>query len=1262
MKVYIRHMFPDIIRIVNISVSSADPSSMIEPIRSVCDKEGLNADLFCIDASSAGDDPGKYRELVKKTKAADLVLMRCMTDPTRFKRFEDYEDVLKTCKGYVMIYSGNADVRFMYRDLFKGTDEEFLTLGEYVGGRGEENDRGILYWLNERLEGSRLCVPPPIVQRKDGIYHPDFDRDVSKEEYLAHIDPSKPTVGLFFVGSHWIYRNLLHIDALIRRTEAEGMNIIPVFFSVSTTKTDKSRSTEANVRKYFMDGNRPRIDVLIVNSPFSQLVNSRDTEGIQTPDSENFYKFLTDVPVLQAMQINGKFSDYEKTKEGLTKAELSSQVAWPEVDGQIITVPIAQSDGDNKRLRKLYPIDDRIDHIIRVAKNWASIRRKPAKDRRIAILMYQSRPDSGKIGNAAGLDGVESVNDIMIRMKEEGYTLDHVPENGKALITELLDNITNDLNWTPSDSVRDKATDLITKDRYLEHFNKISRFNQQAMRECWGEPPGTVCVDDGRIIIPGMINGNVYIGYQPLRSWADQVDALYHDPNVVMPHQYLEFYRWLQYDFKADAVVHIGTHGTLEWLPGKNVGLSSKCYPDLVQNGLLDIYPYVIDNPGEGIQAKRRAEAVLIGHMCPTMARAGSYEDLEPVEVPLQEYFKSRLTAPKDRLDKLTAEILDASKKASLLTDLKLPEDITADEFSEHLGELHDYISDVKDTIIRDGLHILGRAPTEEKLDETLYSLTRLRNGEIPSFRNAAGAAMGLNMDALLDDPTGTASDGELNSMTVDRIDEKVRRTIRDFRDLNYDLDECRISAENEFGRMTSDLDTVISYICGTLVTNVRRMTDEMDSMMTAFDGKYVLPGPSGAPTRGNAHILPMGRNYYGIDPDIIPSRTAWKVGKHMADLMIDKYVKERGSYPKEIGFIIWATDTMKTNGDDMAYILWLMGVRPRWSKTGGQVIGLEVVPVDELKRPRIDVTVRITGLFRDTFPNLIDIIDDAVKIVSELDETDEENYLAANLKKDIVENIKSGMSINDANRIASVRVFGSAPGCYGPGVNHAIESGDWKTVQDLADIYAAWGSYGYGRDLDGVSMKDQFVKRFGNSEVTIKNMPDREIDITDIDDVYGYLGGLNAFTRAYGKKNVMSIVGDSSNPDKVKVKDTDEELKFIFRSKVLNPKFLDGLKQHGYRGVGELAKLVEYVFGWGATSDIVDDWMYESMAEKYLFDEETRKWMEEENPYAMMDMAGRLLEAIDRDMWDADEETKRKLQEIYMEAEGLVEGASDNH
>lgn len=1246
-------------KIVNISVQSVDAKVMAESAKILAEKEGLEIDVFCANSEHLDNDAMVYQSLLRATEDADMVVIRCMSDPARFMKFEKYEKVLKDHKGYVFLHSGNADVRLAYRNMFKGSDADFFTLSNYIGFRGAENEYGVMLWLNRALCGREIPLPEPVRQRTDGIYHPDMDRDITLHEYREHLRPDRPTVGLLFTANHWIYRNTDHIDALIRTLESMDLNVIPAFFSSQTSKADDSDGTIAYVKKYMMVRDVPAVDVLIMNSPFSQLVSSRETTGMTVCDDENFFKFLTDVPVIQAMMSSSRYVDFEEAAQGPGRSEMMMQVAWPEIDGQIISVPIGGASDTNRSVKKTVPLNGRIEHIARLAKNWAVLRRKAPSERKVAILMFQSRPDSGRIGNAAGLDVLESVYEILKRMDSEGYAIDNVPGSSRELLEEILNGLTNDLNWTPPHIVREKAADTVGLNDYMSEFNRLSEFNRGRMTKVWGEPPGEICTDGTDMMIPGLIKGNVFIGYQPIRGWADQMDSLYHDPNVPVQHQYLGYYRWIQNVFQADVVVHMGTHGTLEWLPGKGVGLSDKCEPDIVLNSMPHIYPYIIDDPGEGIQAKRRSEAVLIGHLNPILSRAGTYDELAEIEVPLQEYLKNR-NMTEERRATLISQIYDAVKRRSMFNDLRITDDPGPEGFEAYLTKLHDYIAEIKDALIRNGLHVIGKVPNGERMDDAIYSLMRLRNGTVPSLRTSLADTMGIDIENAINDPSGSSGSGELNSSLIDKVDSELQNLLEDMRAVDHDPDRCMRLSEERWPGASEGFVGSLRYALEKVIPNIKRTKEELDNMLLGMDGRYVLPGPSGAPTRGNADVLPTGRNYYGLDPDSVPSKAAWATGKKMADQMICRYAEEKGEYPKEVGFIIWATDTMKTNGDDVAYILWLMGIRPIWSRTGGQVVDLEIVPLSELKRPRIDVSVRITGLFRDVFPNLIDLIDRAVEMASALDESDEDNILAANLRKDMIEGIAKGLDLEECRRRSSARIFGPPAGVYGAGVNHAIETGEWETVRDLADIYITWGSCAYGRGLHGVQMKDEFIRRFGSVGITVKNMPDREFDVFDVDDVYGYLGGLNAFVREYGNKDSMTVIGDNSDPDRLKIRDAAEECRYVFRSKILNPKFLEGLKEHGYRGVGELAKLTEYMIGWDATSDVLDDWMYEGVAEKLLLDDSTRQWMEDENPYALMEIINRLQEAADRGLWDADDNMRRKLKDLFMDAEERIEEITD--
>ncbi|MCQ2078563.1 MAG: cobaltochelatase subunit CobN [archaeon] len=1241
-------------RITVISVQTADASVMAEPAQRLREL-GVEPTVFAINSDDADDDVLTYQELYRSVTQSDFVFLRCMSDTARFKRFPKLQKAFESCRGYILVYSGNAEVTMMFRDTFRGTDEQFAQVCRYCASRGSENEYG-MYAYMARLCGFTDAEPPePIVQRSEGLYHKGLPRDLTKEDYLPTLDRSRLTVGILFASTLWVYGNLGQIDALTDTLEARGMNTIPVFYSAVSYSAKDNPGAKPTLLKYFTEDGRTIPDVLIVVTSFSVLGNSREIKGVGTADVENYYRNILNIPVIHAITVTGDYSDFENDKIGLNKHDISANVIFPELDGNIIGFPICYTP-KKSGMKRAIPIQDRMDRIADLAFNWARLRRIPPSERRIAILMWQSRPNSGCIGSAAGLDTPESVANILKELSGHGYIVENVPADGKAFIDEVLDGVTNDLDSMSAETVRKKAVDTISEKDYLEWYRSVPEWDREQMEKDWGEAPGEIMVDRRRIIVPGIIKGNVFVGYQPLRGLADKMEEGIHDPVVFAQHQYLAYYRWIRDVFKADMILHVGTHGTIEWLPGKNVGMSAKCDPDVVLGGLPNMYYYIVDDPGEGIQCKRRINSVLIGHMPPTMARAGRYREIEEMEIPLQDYFRLKTNASRDRLDVLVSQILECARKNKILHDLDLPEDISVRDFEEHIIDLHEYIDEIKDALVRSDLHVLGKVPRDNHFDEMVYSLMRLDNGDIPSLRLAYSASRGYDFDALLEDPSRILPNGEISSIVTERIDAEVQELIAFARECGYDTDACVQKA----GNPTPELEKSIRYMCEVLAPNIMRMTEEIGNTLDGLDGQYVLPGPSGAPTRGNADILPMGRNYYSLDPDTVPNRSSWEIGKRMADQMIDKYTSEKGEFPREVGFIIWATDTMKTGGDDIAYILWLMGVRPVWAGTGGQVVDLEIVPLEELGRPRVDVSVNITGLFRDTFPNLIDLIDDAVNLVASLDESDEDNCLAANLRKDIVEGIAEGLTPDEARRRNAVRIFGAPPGGYGTGVNKAIETGAWKTVQDLADVYIDWCSNGYSKGNYGQKMRGEFIRRFSKVGVTVKNMPDREIDLLDCDDVYEYLGGMNAFVRAYGRKDAMTVMGDGSDPKKTKVRTTKDELRLTFRSKVLNPKFINGLKEHGYRGAAEMASLTEFTMAWGATSDVAEDWMYEGLTDKFLLDDDTREWMKDVNPYAMMNILNRLQEAIERGLWDASDEYRQKIMELFMETEERIEEITD--
>ena len=1241
------------VNLVFVSILENDPSQIGEVCSELSRKYGVELEYYGIDGDSVDSDVLKYHELVKRTKAADAVFIKCAIGLDRFKSWDKYSADLSESEAVILVHSGNEDYDVISRNLFKGTDEQFQQFKGYAKHICEENDRGLFLWILDLLGFSGIPVPEPIVPPNRGLYLPSRENGITKEELVNRLDPGKITIGVLFTARQLVYGDRDHIDALIKEIEKQGMNAFPVFYSKYSSAGDDS-PVEA-ICDYFTDGGKPLIDCLISTTRI-HFYHDGEIDG----DDHRTYRERLNVPIIFAISVPGQYADFEQDKIGLSKTAIRTNVVYPELDGCIIGVPVCYRKSGQSGKRSV-PIPDRINHIVRLAGNWGRLRHKPPEARRVAILMWQYRPGSDNIGYAGGLDTLESISDILRELKEKRYVLDHVPADGKELISEILAHVTNDVDMMPDDRIGGTAADLMDTADYKVFFDVVPEWDREQIVKQWGEPPGEVCVYKEKLVIPGIVNGNVFIGYQPVRGWGVRKDEDLHDPLMFTQHQYLAYYRWIRDVFGADIVYHMGTHGSLEWLPGKNVGLSEKCNPDIILDAMPNVYPYVIDDPGEGIQAKRRIESVLDGYLPPSMARAGSYKELDEVNTLIQDYLKRMSAMDEAHRKESVSTIFEAARNNNLLNDIGYNEVDGPGDFMSFIVPLHEYIEDVKDTLIRADMHILGRVPAGHHLDETVYSMMRLDNGSVKSIRTSFANSMGVDLESVKNSICET-SNGLLNSEIVDDIDGKLMTLLAWMREDGYNTERTLEHLKQEYCEPDDSLKESITYVCETLVPNILAISNELSHLLEATEGQYVRSGPSGAPTRGNADVLPTGTNFYSIDPDAIPTKAAWASGSRMAEQMVSDYAESHGCYPREVGIILWATDTMKTGGDDVAYILRLMGVRPVWSKTGGQVTDLEVIPLSELGRPRADVTVSITGLFRDTFPLLIDLIDRAVSMVTALQESSEDNAMADNYRKAVAEDLAEGIPEDEARLLNAVRVFGAPPGGYGTGANVPLENGSWIGPADFADVYRDWISYGYSQSVKGRSVVKQFRRRFDGLEVTVKNVADREIDLLDCDDFYQYLGGMNAYIRAYGKHKAdyASYMTDDSDPSKSRIRSAKEELMFVFRSKVLNPKFINGLMEHGYRGAGEMVNITKYTLAWGATSAITEEWMFRGLADKYLLNEEVREWMKEVNPYAILSLIDTLKEAADHGMWNLTEEYLEKMSKLYLEVDEIIESITD--
>lgn len=583
------------------------------------------------------------------------------------------------------------------------------------------------------------------------------------------------------------------------------------------------------------------------------------------------------------------------------------------------------------------------------------------------------------------------------------------------------------------------------------------------------------------------------------------------------------------------------------------------------------------------------------------------------------------------------------------------------------MQRLHAYITDIKNMQIRVGLHVLGCPPRDEQLVEYLLALTRMDNGEIPSLPRTLAALYGFDYYELLEQsgrllPDGSRTYGAL----IDEIGERSRQIILLLAEHDFSAGKAEAVLDLPWaGDLNQDLRRQLlcaaRYICLTLVPNLEKTRQEVTNLLAALEGYYVEPGPSGAPTSGMADVLPTGRNFYGVDPRTLPTPVAWEIGKTMGDDVIERYIKEEGRYPESIGIVVWATSNERSHGQCIAEFLYLLGVRPVWQRGSQRVVDLEVIPTVELKRPRIDVTARISGLFRDSMPMAVNWMDRAVELVANLDESPEINYVRKHVLQEAQELAVQGVDGRQAWEQASYRVFGDPPGTYGAGVSDLLEAKNWESIDDLAKVYVRWGGHAYGAKAGGAFLPEIFSRRMGSLDVTIQNEDNREISMLNSDDYNAYHGGMIAAVRSLKGRAPHSYCGDSSDRKKVIMRSLQEEIKRLFRGEAINPKFIEGMKQHGYKGAADLANYVAHSFQWDATSGVMEDWMYQKFALKYALDKDMQEWMKEVNPWALQRIAETLLEASQRGLWQADEQTMQELQGLYLAIEGELEERSDS-
>ncbi|WP_289033168.1 cobaltochelatase subunit CobN [uncultured Arsenicicoccus sp.] len=1067
----------------------------------------------------------------------------------------------------------------------------------------------------------------------------------------------RPCVAVLYYRAHQMSGNTAFVRDLADALEAAGSRALPLYVASLRTPEPELMATLAQA------------DAVITTVLAAGGTTPAAAQAGGDDDAWDAGALADlDVPVIQALSLTSSREEWLANDDGTTPLDAATQVAVPEFDGRLISVPFSFKEIDEDGLPVYVTDPERCRRAAGIAHAHARLRRVPPAERRIAIVLSAYPTKHARIGNAVGLDTPASTLDLLRALHARGYDIGPLTGegalpglesgNGDDLIKAIIARGGYDQAWLTEDELAANPLRVKASD-YARWFADLHEDFRAEIVQGWGEAPGEMYLDTSRagrgeagdLVYAGLTAGNVVVLVQPPRGFGENPIAIYHDPDLAPSHHYVAAYRWLEADqadggYGAHAIVHVGKHGNLEWLPGKGAALAGDCAPDAVLGNLPFIYPFLVNDPGEGTQAKRRSHATLVDHLVPPMTRADSYGDIARLEQLLDEYATVSAMDPA-KAPAVRQQIWTLIQAARLDHDLGLtdrPELDDADAFDEFVLHVDGWLCEIKDVQIRGGLHVLGQEPTGEarvSLVLAMLQATQIWGGDraLPGLRTA----LGLDESAK--------KRGE-----TDAVEAAARALVEGMEARGWDgdaIDAVLAEMPERPGVDPAGIRAVLRFAVDEVVPRLAGTGGEIDAVLHALDGGFVPSGPSGSPLRGLVNVLPTGRNFYSVDPRAIPSRLAYETGVSLAESLVHRYREDKGEWPDSVGLSLWGTSAMRTAGDDIAEALALMGIRPIWDDASRRVTSLEPIPLTELGRPRVDVTLRISGFFRDAFPHAVGLLDDAVQLAASLDEPAGDNFVRAHVQADLAQGTEQ--------RKATTRIFGSRPGTYGAGLLQLIDSRDWRTDADLAEVYEVWGGYAYGRDLEGVPARDEMRSAYRRIRVAAKNVDTREHDIADSDDYFQFHGGMVAHVRSITGESPEAYIGDSTRPEHVATRTLVEETSRVFRARVVNPKWMSAMRQHGYKGAFEMAATVDYLFGYDATTGVVADWMYDRLTQEYVLDETNREFLAEANPWALHGMAERLLEAVERGLWESpDPDVLAELHAAYLDAEGELEGADE--
>ena len=1100
--------------------------------------------------------------------------------------------------------------------------EDWDALWSYLVESGPENAVNFLHYAKSMLTNTaRPEAAKPLLRA--GVYWPGAGisgLQTAQEQWTK----DAPIVPIVFYRALVQGAGLNPINRLVKSLLRKGLNPLPVF--VASLKDPVSVATLENL---FLKA--PPAVILNCTSFAVGSPHQGDASAVNplTMDAAN------KAPVFQVVLSASSEQVWRDGLSGLSARDIAMNVALPEVDGRILSRAVSFKGAAYFDEATECPIaayqarGDRIDFVVALAANWAKLRQTPEAERKVALILANYPNKDGRLANGVGLDTPAATVHVLGLLKDTGYRVVDPPADSDALMAQILAGPTN---WLTDRAARAGGVQMSMAEYQID-YGQLPWELRERIESRWGKPEQDpfYCegeVDCGYFALSILQFGNVLVGVQPARGYNIDPKDSYHSPDLVPPHNYLAFYFWLRHQFRADALVHMGKHGNLEWLPGKAVALSETCLPEAVLGPTPNIYPFIVNDPGEGTQAKRRTQAVIIDHLTPPLTRAESYGPLRDLEALVDEYYEASGVDPR-RLEHLRREILLLTSTTGIAQDIGME---GADETGD-LAKLDAYLCDLKEAQIRDGLHIFGQSPVGRLEQDLVQALTRIPRGSgkgaDASLPRALVADLGLGFDPLDCDMAG-----KWQGPRPDALQAVSGDTWRSNGDT---VERLELLASALIGGQHPDAWPETTAVMNAINAHIRPVVracgpDEEAGLLTALKGQFVAPAPSGAPTRGRLDVLPTGRNFFSVDSRAIPTPTAWALGWKSANLLIEKHLQTEGDWLRALLLTAWGTANMRTGGDDIAQALALMGVKPQWDSANRRVTGFEILPLSILDRPRVDVTLRVSGFFRDAFPQQIDLIDSAARAVMALDEPADMNPAAARARVEGVD--------------GQHRVFGSKPGAYGAGLQAMIDERLWASKADLAEAYLEWGGYAYGGGKDGAPARAALETRLGQVEAVVQNQDNREHDLLDSDDYYQFEGGAAAAVATLQGRDRPVYHNDHSRPERPVIRTLEDEIGRVVRSRVVNPKWINGVKRHGYKGAFEMAATVDYLFAFSATTGAVKSHHFDLVHAAFLEDEDTRNFIAEHNAPALREIAERLMEAIERGLWVPKSNSARAMLE----------------